>query len=544
MTRRNIPILPDSTGRNIHLKHHVELDYDQALNGINTFTQNDVITGSSSSVIGIVNKVKATNSTSGKLFITLEDSTSDISYQDNEPIQINGVTVATVDGSQVDYYVQSANIVSFDNSENGLNISKRNAALVEYPNGSIDFDSFGKARFSQSTIIGNYSFRYDDLNLLFSDETSNGSTISYDPSIRGVVLSCSTTSGALASRTTDLYHRYVPGISQLIQQTLFLSDSGKVNLRRRWGYFDDRNGLFFELDEMQLKFVIRSDTSGTVVDREILQQDWNNDTFDGSLGPLNISDFGLDLTKNNIFWIDYQWLGAGTVRFGLVINGQRLLAHSEHNNNILPYPYMRSASLPLRWEQENLGATGSTSEMRIICGDVQSENYNLDKNLSNEGLLSSIDIKKEITDEETYLFSLRTRNSLNSLNNHTNVLLNTVNYSALDTNDGYSDAVIEIKTYFQQTLNSPNWQIVPGLFESSLEYDTEATHVGIVNVLTRYVKGTGVLDLSKFTEYGALAAIRPKANGTPTVYSVTARALKPGTEIMLNLNLDWTEIRD
>lgn len=544
MTRRNIPILPDSTGRNIHLNHHIEIGYDQAQNGINTFLQGNIITGFTSGALGIINRVKVTDAVSGVLFVTLDDSSEDATFQDNEEIQIDGVTVANINGAQIDFYVQSASIVSFDNSERGLNLSKRNAAFVEFPNGSIDFDSFGKARFSQSNILGNYSFRYDGLDVIFSDETTNGSSISYDSNIRGMVLSCPTASGALVSRTSDLYHKYTPGISQLIQQTLYLSDNGKVNVRRRWGYFDDNNGLFFELNGTQLKFVIRSDSTGSIVDTEILQSNWNIDTFDGSKGPNNGSDFGLDLTKNNIFWIDFQWLGAGTVRFGLVINGQRLSAHAENNNNEYSFPYMRTASLPLRWEQENLSASGSTSEMRIICGDVQSENINLSRNLNNEGLLTSVSINKQITDQETYLFSLKTRDLVNGLQNHVNVLLNSVNYSALDINDGYSDAAIEIIAYGQQSLTSPVWQAVIGLFESSLEYDTDATHTGIFKTFARYVKGSGVLCLKEFTEYGGAAAIRPKANGTPTIYSVAAKALKPGSTVLLNLNLDWNEIRD
>ena len=79
----------------------------------------------------------------------------------------------------------------------------------------------------------------------------------------------------------------------------------------------------------------------------IPQSQFNIDKIDGT-GP---SGFNIDLTKMQMFYIDYSWYGAGFIRWGVrAINGDVLYVHKMENNNINQEAYMRSGNLPARYE--------------------------------------------------------------------------------------------------------------------------------------------------------------------------------------------------
>jgi hypothetical protein len=71
--------------------------------------------------------------------------------------------------------------------------------------------------------------------------------------------------------------------------------------------------------------------------------------------------------------MDFEWLGVGSVRCGFVINGQYIICHTFENANQIANVYMTTATLPIRYEIENTGATASASSMKQICSSVMSE---------------------------------------------------------------------------------------------------------------------------------------------------------------------------
>lgn len=83
------------------------------------------------------------------------------------------------------------------------------------------------------------------------------------------------------------------------------------------------------------------------VDTRIPQSQWNIDKCDGT-GP---SGFNVDLSKMQMFYIDYSWYGAGFVRWGLRgPDGNVIYCHKLANNNANNEAYMRSGNLPARYE--------------------------------------------------------------------------------------------------------------------------------------------------------------------------------------------------
>ena len=87
------------------------------------------------------------------------------------------------------------------------------------------------------------------------------------------------------------------------------------------------------------------------IDVKIPQSQWNLDPCNGT-GP---SGFNLDLTKMQMFYIDYTWYGAGSIRFGFRgPSGDVMYVHKIVNNNINTESYMRSGNLPARYETGTL----------------------------------------------------------------------------------------------------------------------------------------------------------------------------------------------
>jgi hypothetical protein len=90
------------------------------------------------------------------------------------------------------------------------------------------------------------------------------------------------------------------------------------------------------------------------VDVKIPQSEWNLDTMDG-LGP---SGYDLDLTKMQMFYIDYSWYGAGYIRWGLRgVDGNITYVHKMPNNNVNAEAYMRSGNVPARYESNTFART-------------------------------------------------------------------------------------------------------------------------------------------------------------------------------------------
>ena len=87
------------------------------------------------------------------------------------------------------------------------------------------------------------------------------------------------------------------------------------------------------------------------VDLRIPQSQWNLDKLDGT-GP---SGMTIDLTKMQMFYMDYSWYGAGFIRWGMRGgNGDVVYCHKLINNNVNYEAYMRSGNLPARYESTSI----------------------------------------------------------------------------------------------------------------------------------------------------------------------------------------------
>jgi hypothetical protein len=147
----------------------------------------------------------------------------------------------------------------------------------------------------------------------------------------------------------------------------------KTNLRQRVGLFGANDGVFFENDGTYNYMVIRSGSTG--VEERVRQDAWNGDRLNGASGANNPSGITLYPDRTQIYYADVEWLGVGNVRVGFIINGQYILCHTfQHANQTgNTKVYMTTATLPIRYEITNTGATASASQMTQICSTIISE---------------------------------------------------------------------------------------------------------------------------------------------------------------------------
>jgi hypothetical protein len=89
------------------------------------------------------------------------------------------------------------------------------------------------------------------------------------------------------------------------------------------------------------------------IDYKIPQSQFNLDKMDGT----GASGMNIDLTKMQMFYIDYSWYGAGFIRWGFRgQGGDCIYAHKLMNNNTNYEAYMRSGNLPARYESATFPA--------------------------------------------------------------------------------------------------------------------------------------------------------------------------------------------
>lgn len=368
-------------------------------------------------------------------------------------------------------------------------------------------DAFGRARSSAPYTLFDSQNRYAK-NDYFSETTATGGTVTYDANSSTVSLNVTASSGSEVVRQTYRSFSYQPGKSLLVMNT-FVMPTASANQRIRIGYFNTQNGVFIERDGSDVYITRRTYVTGTAVDNRVAQADWNGDKLDGT----GDSGFTLDLTKAQIFWEDFEWLGVGAVRCGFVIDGQLITCHTFKNANSLTSVYMTTAILPVRYEITNTGAS-SIAALKQICSTVISEGGYEKKVV--------LDVARMTTVNATVSTTLVPLVSIRLASGRTGAVVIPDGYSVLGTGAGAEFEVVLIKN---PTLTGASWVASSS---ANVEQDISAT------ALTG-----GTIVRSSFTSSGAQVAgsvetggdynwdmqLGATIGGTSDIYTLAVRTL-------------------
>jgi hypothetical protein len=233
---------------------------------------------------------------------------------------------------------------------------------------SPSIDAFGKWRVSQPTTLFDGKQIVDSGSFYFDIKTISGSTVTWNSGSAQSTFKVTNTSGSRAIKQTKRIFVYQPGKSQQIICT------GKFGtkidgIKKSIGSFDDNDGYFFQTSGSSFGVVLRKTINSVKTDTFISQSTWNLDKMNG-LGP---SGNTLDITKAQIYTMDYEWLGVGRVRYGVVQKGILIYVHEINNYNSLDTVYLRNPNLPIRYEMSTHKNTTTGSLMTQICSTVISE---------------------------------------------------------------------------------------------------------------------------------------------------------------------------
>ena len=230
-------------------------------------------------------------------------------------------------------------------------------------------DAFGRLRVSDTFTLADYTHIYGEEVELLTKTVGAASTTEVNPNTASIALIVGTGSADKVIHQSRMYHHYMPGKSQFVMTSFNFTDV-RENTTKKIGYFDDRNGVFLQqAGDGTVSVVRRSYTTGSAVDTVVNQSNWNLDKLDGT----TLSGITADFTKTQLFVADFQWLGVGRIRCGLVIGGQMIYFHEFNHANVLENVYWSLPSLPIRCEVANTAAAVGITSMQQICSTVMSE---------------------------------------------------------------------------------------------------------------------------------------------------------------------------
>ena len=234
--------------------------------------------------------------------------------------------------------------------------------------GSTAYDAFGRLRVSNPLTIFD-SKNVMSKNTLFDESLSGSGGVTYTANKSTVNLNVTEVSGDKVIRQSKRVMSYQPGKS-LLNLNTFVMNTLTANLKQKVGMFDANNGIFFYADGETLKIVRRTYVTGSAADTEKSQSEWNGDKLDGT----GKSGYTLDPTKATILFMDFEWLGMGSVRVGFVIDGKFIVAHTFYNANDLSTVYMQTANLPIRYEIETAATLAAgTYTLQQVCSTTMIE---------------------------------------------------------------------------------------------------------------------------------------------------------------------------
>jgi hypothetical protein len=421
-------------------------------------------------------------------------------------------------------------------------------------------DAFGRLRVSEPFTLGDYKHLYA-IDPNFIDQKDFGGNVIYVPNKAAATLTTNSSPRSNVVHQTKFYHHYQPGKSQLIFSSVNFGYA-QQNVTKRTGYFDDRDGIYFEqvgdnssngTTSGNLNFVIRSFTSGTanesdegVYKRRVPQSQWNVDKCDGT-GP---SGLNLDMSKTQLVFIDFQWLGVGRARVGFVHDGEVVVAHEYYHSNVVANVYLSTPNLPVRCEMRNTGPTSGGS-MDQICSSVMSEGGYVESGIDFANVMSTVRTTASPGGTELPLIALRLKNTFAGFPNRISVRFNNLSLYCETNSVSYKIIKLPNAGYIGNAAGLGQCTWVSAADSSGVELCTDATQYFNGDVFAGgYVpSGASQNSLSPVAS-GSLSAAKKNIivqnieSSNSEIYAVVVKTLvtQPGTVASVAAAVQWREV--
>lgn len=394
-------------------------------------------------------------------------------------------------------------------------------------------DAFNRLKVATPFTLFDSQHRYQD-NGKWDTFGITGGTISYSSAESVVNLIVGLTAGSKITRETKRVFPYQPGKSLLAINT-FAMATPKDGLRQRVGYFGitggatsgvPYNGVFLEQDGLTAYIVLQSASLNSA--QKIPQSSWNVDPFNGSGASGRI----LDVSKGNIFWTDVEWLGVGDVRTGFYVDGEPVVAHTFHNDNINPTTYMTTACLPMRYELTNTKGQTASATMKQICSSVISEGgYDGFSNRYNVSKNGAIATTLATAGTEYPMIAIRlNQNRLDS------IIVPTAVSAVLEERDNNKPDTVLCRILLNPILTGGTWVTHKA---GNVDYNINATGVtGGTDIISNYISSSGSFPISNINNFNF--QLGRTQTGISDVIVVTMTPVNAGANVFTDLS--WLEV--
>lgn len=248
----------------------------------------------------------------------------------------------------------------------------------------------------------------------------------------------------------------------------------------KFGYFDNSNGYYFKITSNEFSVCILNDS----VETEITRNNFNKNRLDGT----EQNGITLDLSKGNIFRIDFTWYGYGNVNFGVIQTDSNLeqKIFQLHKYDVIGKTSCNNPNLPITVSLT--AGTSNVSKSVFIGGRQYAIIGNVERFLSDSMYFvhnssGTLNVLKP-------LFSFRYKTNCKSFCTSINKIFGTVNTNAI------------IQIIQNPTLNSPSFGTNPYVESTCLEIDSSSTTVSGTVIETYLVLADSSISIqSKYELY-------------------------------------------
>jgi hypothetical protein len=404
---------------------------------------------------------------------------------------------------------------TLDNLIGQLEIMASTNGTIPVSIGGTNTDAFGRVRVSQPYTLFDSQSRYAADNQFDTSTTGTGSA-TFNTNQASV--SMAVTGGGVGSVVRQSFRSfpYQPGKGLLVLATFQMNNGTSANLNQKVGYFNTDNGVFFQRTAGVNSFVLRTNITGTPSDaRAVTQANWNGDKLDGT----GYSGLTLDLTHPQILWMDFEWLGVGSVRCGFIINGVYIVCHTFDTANVYGTTvYMTTAILPVRYEITTTTAAVAAT-LTQICSSVVSEGGFEATSVEHVASMTNLTSASYLNTSYKPLISIRLASG------RTGAVVIPIGVNFLpSTTDNFQIALVKNATLS----TTPSWSAVPS--DSNVEFDIGSTsYTGGTIVYSEFATGkTGRTILSLNTGYNWDLQLGASLAGVSDIITLVARTVTTG----------------
>jgi len=312
--------------------------------------------------------------------------------------------------------------------------------------------SFGELRVAEMTPIIQLSFLYNINPNIVSDGVTGGGYVTVADSLIQLGV---TTSNSESNLRSNRIAKYYPGQGTMFRVAGFF-DTGTTGCEQIIGWGDQEDGFYVGMNGTQFG-ILRLRNS---IENWTYQSDFNVDNIDGT----GLSGFNIDPTKGNIYQIQIQWLGFGTITFSTETeDGFIFPFHKIRFPNSNVQTSIRNPALPVRYYIKN---TTNTTPKALHVGSASVMNEGR-INVRGYGYYFTA-TDENVNNQERPLFSIRNKSSFNGILNK-----NSINVRFLEGANDHSQQG-NVFLYVNSILSGASWSNNDG-DNSIAELDTSAS---------------------------------------------------------------------